>query len=145
MIPALRIYNSSLGRKYLMSLTGLFLCSFLVVHLSGNISLFFHDEGKAFNLYTQFMSHNLLIRLTEFALLGGFVMHIVDAVFLRIKNNAARPQGYAGRPRGAGKGKSSGSFLSRTMIFSGSLILFFFEWGDHIQYVSKLLRFDSTL
>ena len=51
------LLSSSLGKKLIMSLTGLFLCTFLIVHLIGNLQLFYDDQGKAFNDYAHFMTH----------------------------------------------------------------------------------------
>ena len=63
-----------------MALTGLFLCSFLVVHLLGNIALYI--DPRQFNEYTRFMSSNPLIRVMEIILVAGFLVHIIDAVML---------------------------------------------------------------
>ena len=49
MIASLRMFYSSVGRKLLMALTGLFLCLFLLEHLYGNLQLYKMDGGKAFN------------------------------------------------------------------------------------------------
>src|SRR3569833_1817950 len=50
-------FNSSLGKKLIMALTGLFLCTFLIVHLGGNLLLFINDDGYAFNMYANFLTH----------------------------------------------------------------------------------------
>lgn len=86
--------TSSIGQKLLMSLTGLFLVIFLVVHLVGNISLLYND-GEAFNTYAHFMRHNPIILASEVILFGGFLLHIVQGIMLTAKNKAARSQGYA--------------------------------------------------
>ena len=51
--------TSSIGKKLIMSLTGLFLILFLKVHLLGNLQLLKDDGGQAFNVYAHFMAHNL--------------------------------------------------------------------------------------
>src|SRR6186997_1855319 len=56
-----RFFTSSLGQKLIMSLTGLFLILFLVVHMTGNLQLLSHDGGESFNIYAAFMSHNPFI------------------------------------------------------------------------------------
>ena len=56
------LFTSSLGRKLLMALTGLFLITFLVVHLAGNLQLLKHDGGEAFNVYARFMTTNPVIK-----------------------------------------------------------------------------------
>ena len=112
--------SSSIGRKVSMSLTGLFLVSFLLVHLSGNFLLFKGDEGSAFNLYSEFMSTNGLIRVLEIGLLAGFLIHIYSALILTQKNKAARPVGYAME----GKNPKV-TWFSKNMGLSGSIVLVF--------------------
>ncbi len=85
--------TSSIGRKLVMSLTGLFLIVFLVTHLVGNISLLYSD-GTAFNEYAHFMKHNTLIIASEYILFAGFILHIVQGIMLVMKNKAARKQKY---------------------------------------------------
>lgn len=87
--------TSSIGRKLVMSITGLFLISFLVVHLIGNISLLYDDGGLAFNAYAHFMKVNPLIKAGEVILFLGFIVHIVQGLALYTSNKAARKQGYA--------------------------------------------------
>lgn len=86
--------TSSIGQKIVMSLTGLFLITFLVIHLIGNISLLYAD-GEAFNQYAHFMKHNPLIRIGEYVMFAGFLIHIVQGIILVRKNDSARSQGYA--------------------------------------------------
>jgi len=112
--------TSTLGRKLSMSLTGLFLVSFLIVHLSGNFLLYKGDGGEAFNLYSNFMSTNGLIRVLEIGLLLGFGIHIWTASILTRMNSAARPIGYAVQ-----KTNEKVSWFSRNMGLSGSIVLFF--------------------
>lgn len=112
--------TSSLGRKLSMALTGLFLVSFLVVHLSGNFLLFKGDGGEAFNLYSNFMSTNGVIRVLEIGLVLGFGIHIYTAFLLTRMNAAARPVGYVMQ-----KSNKRVSWFSRNMGLSGSIVLFF--------------------
>src|SRR5688572_8227316 len=113
-------FSSTIGRKIVMSITGLFLCSFLVVHLIGNLQLFNDDGGHAFNVYSHFMGHNPVIRVMEFVLLAGFVFHIWDAVALTRRNKAARKVGYAySRPQ------DNSNWSSRNMGLLGTVILVF--------------------
>jgi len=72
-----------------MSLTGLFLCTFLVVHLIGNLQLFKHDDGVAFNTYSHFMGTNPVIRTIEWGLVLGFGFHIYEALMLTLRNKKA--------------------------------------------------------
>ena len=56
------LFSSTLGKKLIMALTGLFLITFLAVHLAGNLQLLKDDGGMAFNVYAEFMGHNPLIQ-----------------------------------------------------------------------------------
>ena len=115
-----KMFNSSIGRKLIMALTGLFLCSFLVVHLSGNLSLFFNDEGEAFNKYTHFMSTNMFLRVIEIGLLLGFVFHIATAFKLTNQNASSRKIKYDNQ-----KLNETSNWFSRNMGLSGSVVLIF--------------------
>ncbi|MGC4087445.1 MAG: succinate dehydrogenase cytochrome b subunit [Polyangiaceae bacterium] len=111
--------SSSLGRKFVMALTGLFLISFLVVHLSGNLLLFKEDGGAAFNAYAHFMASNGIVRILEIGLFAGIVFHFAEGVSLVLKNRAARPNRYAGA-------KANGStWSSRYMGALGGVITVF--------------------
>lgn len=115
-----KMFDSSLGRKLVMSLTGLFLCSFLMVHLIGNLQLFYNDGGEAFNHYTKFMSSNWVLRLLEIGLILGFGIHIAMALRLTRQNAAARPIKYE-----AHKTNETSSWYSRNMGLTGSIIFIF--------------------
>ena len=110
------LFSSSLGKKYLMAITGLFLCSFLVIHLLGNVALF--TDPRQFNEYTVFMSSNPIIRVMEIILVAGFLTHIIDAVMLTRSNNKAQPVKYA-------INKNKSSWYSRNMGLTGSVIFAF--------------------
>ncbi len=111
------ILATSIGRKFLMSLSGLFLISFLPVHLAGNLLLFKDDGGAAFDAYSHFMSTSVIIRVLEIALVVGFLVHIIDGILLTRRNKAARPISYSG-----GSGRVL-SFFSKYMALTGILIL----------------------
>lgn len=110
----------SILKKAIMSITGLFLISFLVVHLSGNFLLFKDDGGEAFNAYAKFMSTNPIISAMEYILAAGFLFHIVDGILLTIQNRKARPVRYAVQAS-----SPSTSWVSRNMGITGSIILIF--------------------
>jgi succinate dehydrogenase / fumarate reductase cytochrome b subunit len=86
--------SASIGRKFLMSLTGLFLISFLVIHLTLNLFLTFDDSGNLFNLAAHFMATNPAIRIIEPLLALGFVIHIIWSGWITLENMRARPQKY---------------------------------------------------
>ena len=77
-------FLSSLGKKYLMALTGLFLVTFLIVHLAGNLLLY--KSAESFNVYSEFMATNALIRVLEIGLVLGFGAHIIDGILLTLAN-----------------------------------------------------------
>ncbi|NEM97360.1 succinate dehydrogenase cytochrome b subunit [Pontibacter burrus] len=115
-----KTFSSTIGRKIIMSITGLFLCSFLVVHLVGNLTLFYQDGGEAFNIYSHFMANNPVIRTMEIVLVLGFLFHIYDAIVLTRRNKAARPVGYNNsRP------EENSTWSSRNMGLLGTIILVF--------------------
>ncbi len=104
-----RFINSSIGKKLIMALTGLFLISFLAVHLVGNLQLLSPAGGQAFNEYAYFMTHNPVIKLTSYGLYAGILLHAIQGILLWMKNRAARgPVGYAVKAnRTAGASKAS--------------------------------------
>ncbi|WP_324671582.1 succinate dehydrogenase cytochrome b subunit [Hymenobacter sp. GOD-10R] len=113
-------FSSSIGRKVVVAITGLFLCSFLVVHLIGNFQLFKNDGGAAFNIYSHFMGTNPVIRTVEWVLLLGFVFHIYESYTLAVRNRAARSVGYVeSRP------SQNSPWYSRSMALLGTIILLF--------------------
>ncbi len=88
--------TSSIGRKLIMSLTGLFLIIFLIVHLLGNFQLLADDGGESFNLYAQFMQTFTPIKLTSYLLYFFILLHAIQGWMLWLKNRKARgPEKYA--------------------------------------------------
>ncbi len=91
-----KFLTSSIGRKLIMSLTGLFLIVFLLVHLIGNLQLLIPDGGEAFNLYAKFMTTNPVIKFTSYGLYAFILLHAAQGWLLWAKNRKARGgQGYA--------------------------------------------------
>ena len=74
------LFSSSLGRKLLMALTGLFLISFLVVHCTINAMIFYNDGGETFSHWGHFMGTNPIIRTLEIGLVAGFLIHIIQGL-----------------------------------------------------------------
>jgi len=87
--------SASIGRKVFMSLTGLFLISFLCIHLTLNLFLIFDDSGSLFNAAAHFMATNPIIKIVEPILALGFIIHIIWSGWITLENMKARPQGYA--------------------------------------------------
>lgn len=116
----LDLFTSSLGRKLMMALTGLFLILFITVHLIGNLQLLKHDEGQAFNIYAQFMTHNPLIKTVSYVNYTFILVHALWAGILTRRNRAARgTESYK-----VTSGKSS-VWSSRNMGILGALIFIF--------------------
>lgn len=89
-------FTSSIGRKLLMALSGLFLILFLLIHLIGNLQLLQNDGGVAFNTYAAFMGHNPLIQTISIGNFAFIVLHTLVGTALWLKNKEARgSQGYA--------------------------------------------------
>ena len=125
-----RVWQSSLGKKYIMAVTGAALCVFLVGHLVGNLQVF--GPPELINQYAHFLkSKPALIWGARLGLLACVGLHIAAAITLTALNRAARPQGYAG-------GDAYGSTrASRTMIVSGLVILAFVVY--HLAHFTALL------
>jgi succinate dehydrogenase / fumarate reductase cytochrome b subunit len=114
------LFKSSIGKKLLMSLTGLFLITFLIVHATINGMIWFNDGGETFLHYAHFMGTNLIIRTIEIGLFAGLILHIVDGLILWKQNRDARPVKYAYNVP-----PKSTKWYSRSMGLLGTLILIF--------------------
>jgi succinate dehydrogenase / fumarate reductase cytochrome b subunit len=116
----LDLFSSTLGRKLVMALTGLFLISFLLIHLIGNLQLLKDDGGHAFNVYAEFMSTNPLIQTVSKLNFAFILIHIIWSTVLTLRNRNARgPEGYS-----VTTSKSS-IWSSRNMGILGTIILVF--------------------
>jgi succinate dehydrogenase / fumarate reductase cytochrome b subunit len=119
MFDLLQGARSSLGRKYIMAVTGVFLGVFLFFHAAGN-SILFHGK-VAFNAYAaQLHSLGPLVSLAELFLLGIFLLHITFGVSLFWMNQKARSKRYAVTKSAGGE-----TWGSRTMPWTGLIVLFF--------------------
>jgi succinate dehydrogenase / fumarate reductase cytochrome b subunit len=108
------------------------LYGFLLGHLTGNMLLLLEDGGAAFNAYSDFLVNHPLLLPVELGLVAIFVLHIYFAVSVSRDNRRARPIGY-----GVSKAVGGRSWASRSMIWTGSLILVFvvlhlktFKYGE---------------
>ena len=89
------LFNSSVGRKWTMGLTGIFLILFLIVHVGLNACIWAMDGGVMFNKAAHFMGANIVPRLLEVGLFAGFLLHMFQGWSLELTNRAARKKGYA--------------------------------------------------
>jgi succinate dehydrogenase / fumarate reductase cytochrome b subunit len=113
-------FSSSIGKKLIMGITGLFLILFLIVHCFLNSLIFLNDGGLTFNTGAKFMANNWIIRAGEIVLFVGLLAHIYQSARLTFDNQAARPVKYA-----AYEGKANSTWYSRSMGLLGTLILIF--------------------
>jgi succinate dehydrogenase / fumarate reductase cytochrome b subunit len=121
-------FDTSVGKKVLMAVTGLLLLVYLVLHLAGNLLIYFGPP--TYNAYSHFLVANPLIVPIEIGLLAVFLLHIYEAVVNWVANQRARPvpyyrpirrlfgYGWAGKP-------SRKSIASATMIGTGLIIILF--------------------
>ncbi len=115
-----KFINSSVGKKILMSLTGIFLSIFLIEHLAGNLLLLKNDNGEAFNAYAKFMGGNPIVRTLEIGLLGIILLHIINGIRLWFENRSAR-----GKKYGSYQLNENTTLQSRMMKLSAALFLWF--------------------
>jgi len=122
-----RLFTSSVGKKIVMALTGLFLVSFLVIHVGLNSCIFNdlaffdpQDNGRMFNKAAHFMGSSVLIRIIEIGLFIGFIIHIVQGYVLEVQNQSRRGTGYKVK-----MGSRGSTWYSKSMGLLGTLLLFF--------------------
>lgn len=110
--------SSSIGRKWIVGLTGVALVGFVTGHMLGNLQIFLGQE--AINKYAAALqSLGELLWVIRFGLLAIVVAHIYFTIKLTIENRGARPVKYAV------SGYQASSRASRTMIMSGLILLCF--------------------
>ena len=111
--------SSSIGRKILMALSGIFLVVFLTQHFLINITSVFSEN--LFNTLSHFMGNNPLVQfILQPVLIFGVIFHFVMGFYLEILNSKSRKKNYSKY-----SGSSNASWISRNMIFSGGVILIF--------------------
>ena len=126
-----KILFSSISKKFVMALAGLFLLTFLPVHLIINLMLL-KSEPEPFNTAAHFMATFPLIKIMEIVLFGAILIHISWGIFLQIQNWLARPVGYVSG------NKSETSFFSSFMIWTGATVLTFLVLHFFNFYFIKL-------
>lgn len=113
------LVKSSLARKWVMALSGLFLVVFLTQHFVINITSVFAPD--LFNEWSHFMGYNPLVQfVAQPILIGGLIVHFVMGIVLDLQNRKARPVKYA-----QFSGNSNSSWVSRNMIITGLVVLAF--------------------
>ena len=115
----MKIWHSSLGKKYIMGISGFALVFFIFTHMMGNLQIFVGPYW--INTYGQFLhERHEFLWPARIVLLTLVVLHVWSAFKLRAENQAARPVGYAGDPA-----PFAASYASRTIMMSGLVIAAF--------------------
>ncbi|MEO0341695.1 MAG: succinate dehydrogenase cytochrome b subunit [Bacteroidota bacterium] len=109
-------------RKIIMALTGLFLCLFLIVHLSANCILLLPEDIARgyYNSYSTFLRENPLIKVVAYALYLSILLHVIYAILITIRNRASKSTRYA-----VNNFRANSSWASQNMGWMGALILIF--------------------
>lgn len=120
----LNFLNTSVGRKYLTGITGIFLTLFLIGHLAGNLTLLIPDGGETFNMYAKAL-HDLgpLLWAVEIILIILFLTHAWIGISIFLRRKKARPEDYKYYQTAGGPSKQNAA--SKTMFITGSVILVF--------------------
>lgn len=127
-------FSSTVGMKYLMALSGFIWVGFVMAHMLGNLLLFIGAD--AYNGYSHALTSGKLIYVAEAALLFSLFSHVGMGIRLTLKNRSAKGNRYHVQAAGAKRV----SWASRTMIFHGTIILFFviyhlvtFKFGNYYE------------
>jgi succinate dehydrogenase / fumarate reductase cytochrome b subunit len=115
----IQFLTSSIGKKLIMSLTGLSLILFLPVHLLGNLLLLNDDGGESFNHYAHFMGTNPLVQLSAKGLYFFILLHAVQGILIYLKNRKVSGKKYAVAS------KANVTWASKNMMWLGILLLVF--------------------
>jgi succinate dehydrogenase / fumarate reductase cytochrome b subunit len=113
-------FSSSIGRKFIMAITGLFFVLFIIEHMVGNLLLILPDDGETYNVYSHFMVNFWPIKIVEVVLFASIIFHVIYALVITIRNRQSRPVGYK-----MNSAHDNSSWVSRNMGFLG-VILFIF-------------------
>ncbi|NVO19689.1 MAG: succinate dehydrogenase cytochrome b subunit [Bacteroidetes bacterium] len=131
-MSSLALFYSSITKKIILALAGLFLITFLLVHLGINLLLLLNDGGALYMTAVGFMTTNPLIKIMEVFLFGGFAIHIILGIIVQVYNWMARPVRYKV------EGYSHTSFFSKYMIHTGAIIFVFLMIHFNNFYFVKL-------
>ncbi len=112
------LFNSSIGRKVIMSVSGIFLILFLLFHMSMNLTLVFSREG--YDMICLFLGAHWYAIIGTLILAAGFFVHIIYAAMLTLQNQRAR-----GKDKYASSNKTKTEWASKNMFVLGAIILGF--------------------
>src|SRR5580704_504291 len=108
--PVRAFYQSSIGKKFTVAVTGVILILFVIGHLLGNLEIYLGQDHT--NWYAEFLrSTGPLLWVVRVVLLVAVIAHIVATVQLTVENRRAKPKKYAK------KVSQASTIGSRTMIY----------------------------
>jgi succinate dehydrogenase / fumarate reductase cytochrome b subunit len=144
-------FTSPVGRKVVMALTGIFLITFLLVHVGLNACIFADwvdttDNGKMFNKAAHFMGSTIVTRILEIVLFIGFIIHIIQGYVIEAKNRKQRGHGYK-----VDLGNRGSTWMSRSMALLGTIIFLFlvvhiskFWWSSRITHDMDQVTYNGV-
>lgn len=115
-----QMFTSSIGKKLVMALTGLFLITFLIVHAGLNACIWANDNGELFNVAAHFMGTTIVVRIIEVGLFLFIILHLVQGYLLSYEYQKKRSVKYA-----VAYGEKGSKWYSRSMGILGTLLLLF--------------------
>jgi succinate dehydrogenase / fumarate reductase cytochrome b subunit len=116
--PFIAFYQSSIGKKIIVALTGLYLIVFVLGHLLGNLEIYLGQDRL--NAYAQLLQElGPFLWAERIILILAVILHIVATIQLTLENRAAKPKKYAK------SGRQASTLASRTMIYTGLLVICF--------------------
>ena len=141
------LFTSSVGKKWVMALTGLFLIAFLVIHVSLNSCIYYdlsifnpRDDGRMFNIAAHWMGNGWVIRLLEIGLFIGFIIHIIQGWVVELQNRSKRGVGYKIK-----MGSKGSTWYSKSMGLLGTLLFLFLVMHiSHFWIPSRVTGLPDT-
>lgn len=115
-----QVFTSSIGKKLVMSFTGIFLILFLIIHVALNACIWANDNGAMFLQGAHFMGGTVVPRVLEIGLFAGLLLHIIQGFMLTAQNMKRRDEKYA-----VNYGNRGSKWYSRSMGLLGTIILLF--------------------
>lgn len=135
------LFTSSVGKKWVMGITGIFLILFLIVHVGLNACIWAMDGGIMFNKAAHFMGSNAVPRILEIGLFAGILAHLVQGWTLELQNRTKRKNGYAIPMRNQGS-----KWYSRSMGILGTLLFLFLVMHiNHFWVPSRITGLEPIL
>ena len=137
--PLLVFAKSSIGKKWIVGISGTLLVLFVLAHLAGNLSIYIGPYGEGINVYAQALhASQLFLWSARGGLLLVFVVHILTTLSLVHENRRARPQRYAV------KAHIQSTIFVRTMILSG-LVVFSFLIFHVLQFAAGMSPYSHLV